>query len=95
VIQPVALGNMGQKGARCSAIGLFVLLFLVGTAAAQGQSLTGQQLYALNSVQEEYTKCGVYFRTLITCAAPLMKKQAESKVGPTVRIFDEAAVEIG
>jgi hypothetical protein len=64
--------------------------------AAQ-EKMTDQQLYAFNSVQEEYTRCEFYFRTLVTCSSspPAMKEQAESQIGSTAKVFADTANAIG
>jgi hypothetical protein len=74
---------------------VFTLVLLLAPARAQEPALTPQQLTAFNNVQEEYTRCHAYFQTLIACASPAMKSEAELRIKPTAKVFGDTAVAIG
>jgi hypothetical protein len=62
---------------------------------ASSQALTAQQINALNNLQEEFTQYVLYFQSQIACASPAMKKEAQDRIGPTVKLFSAMAVRVG
>ena len=61
---------------------LLLCLVLAAPTSALSQALTPQQITALNNLQEEYTRCSLYFHSQIACAPPAMKQEAENQLGP-------------
>ena len=68
---------------------------LVSTHFACAQSLTPQQITALNNLQEEFTTCSAYYATQISCTSPARKQEAKEKIDPILKTFNSMAVLIG
>jgi len=58
-------------------------------------TLTPQQINALNNLQEEYTTCSYYYRLQISCATPEWKEKLEAQLDPIMKLCDRAAIRIG
>jgi hypothetical protein len=72
-----------------------VFSVVIAASAAHAQTLTPQNIDALNNLQEEFATCGAYYRTEIACATPEWKERLQTQLGPTIKLFDAMAVSIG